>query len=1047
MHRRRAIRFTHSGLRRSWVKCCLFVFIAACTTFAQDAATLHGLVVDEQGATLPNATVTLLNQNKTLERQILTAADGGFAFPLLPSDRYSLRVQCEGFRPVETSLVIAESRAVRILLRVGAVGEQITVTESAATLNTASSGLTLDQQTIAKLPLNGGNLLALATLAPGVVLTKASAAEQGQFSVNGQRANANYFTIDGVSANVGVTASFSLGQAGAGALPGLSATGATNSLAALDSVQEFKLQPVSFAAEFGRVPGGQIALTTRAGTAQFNGALYDFIRHEALDANDWFANRNGFGKAALRQHLFGAALGGPLVRSTYFFANYEGLRLRQPLFGSVIVPDRDARQTGNATQSAQQAQQALLQAFPLPNGAALGDGLAEFAATYSDPTTLDAFSLRLDHTRNARQTLFARYQQSASQLRQRTGGLSELSTTQFNFRTLTFGLTQSFAANITNDLRLNASFATGHGRSELDSFGGARPPAATQFLPENFADSRFENSRLQFFILGLPALTLGKTVANTQRQFNVVEQLAFEHAAHQFKLGADLRWLAPVNDPAAYDQAVNFTGVSGPLGFPAPGGTVLSGRASSIQLAARDAVALRFINVSAFAQDTWRITPRLSLMVGLRWEFNPPPASRNEFFTVTNLDDPARAQLTPARLWAPRYDSLAPRFGFAWQLIGKSGWETTLRGGVGRFYDLGFGAVAANAASFPHYRQRSLFALEGVAWPLTATQAAPPAFTLEPPYGSFEAFDSRLAAPRTEQWQLSWQQTLAGTHALSLAYVGAAGRQLLRREAWHNFNPRFGAPLYVTRNTAESDYHALQAQWQRRLTRGWQGLAAYTWSHALDFASNDSAAFTPAARLAPRTDRGASDFDLRHVLTASAIYEPARHWSLAVIARAHSARPLNVTYARDIGFGFYSLRPDLAAGLPVWLNDANAPGGKRLAALNAADSPFTRPPDNRQGTLPRNALRAFPFWQIDFALRRAFTLAEHLKLEARAEAYNLLNHPNFADPRGALNDPLFGVSGALLNRGLGTAGVGGGLNPLYQVGGARSIQLAIKLTF
>ncbi len=1034
-----ATQFTHSGLRPAWVKCCLWLAFVVCTAFAQTTANVQGVVVDEQGATLPNATVTLLNQTKTLERQVVTNEDGSFAFQLLPPARYRLRVQCEGFRPVETTLAVLEARAVRILLRVGAVGAELTVSAPAATLNAASNSLTLDQQTIARLPLNGGNLLALATLAPGVVLTKASAAEQGQLSINGQRANANYFTVDGVSANVGVTASFSLGQAGAGALPGLSATGATNSLAALDGVQEFKVQPLSFAAEFGRTPGGQIALTTRAGTAQFNGAVSDYIRHEALDANDWFANRNGFGKAALRQHLFGASFGGPLPRSMYFFATYEGLRLRQPLFGSVIVPDLDARQTPAATQ------RALLQAFPLPNGALLGNGMAEFATTYTDPTALDAFSLRLDHTRGARQTLFARYQQSASQLRQRTGGLSELSTTQFNFRTLTLGLTQSLAANATNDLRLNASFATGAGRNELDGFGGARPVTAQQLFPNLPASAA--NSRLQFFILGLPALTLGKTVANTQRQFNAVEHFALERGAHQFKAGADLRWLAPVNDPAAYDQAVNFTGVSGPLGFPAPGGTVLSGRASSIQIAARAAVALRFTNVSAFAQDTWRISPRFSLSSGLRWEFNPPPASHGQLFTVTNLDDPANLQLTPARLWAARFDSFAPRVGFAWQLLGKSGWDATLRGGVGRFYDLGFGTAAANAASFPHYRQRSLFALEGVAWPLTATPAAPPAFTLEPPYGSFDVFDPRLAAPRTTQWQLAWQQTLAGSHTLSLAYTGAAGRQLLRREAWHNFNPRFGAPLYVTRNTAESDYHALQAQWQRRLARGWQGLAAYTWSHALDFASNDSAAFTPAARLAPRTDRGASDFDIRHAWTGALTYEPTRHWSFGLISRAHTARPLDVTYARDIGFGFYSLRPDLTPGLPLWVRDADAPGGKRLAALNAIGSPFTRPPDNRQGTLPRNAVRGFPFWQIDLALRREFTLAERRALQLRAEVYNALNHPNFADPRGALNDPLFGVSGALLNRGLGTAGVNGGLNPLYQVGGSRSIQLAIKLTF
>lgn len=842
-----AIRFAQRGFRRAWAQCFFWLALFVGASSAQEAATLRGTVVDEQGAALANAAITLLNADKTLERQLVTAADGGFVFLLLPPARYSLRVQCEGFRPVETTLSISEPRALRIVLRIGPVAEQITVNAAAANVNAAEPAPGFDVQTITRLPLNGGNLLALATLAPGLVLTKATADEQGQFSINGQRANANNFTVDGVSANFGVTASFNLGQAGAGALPALSATGAINSLVATGGVQEFKLQSLSFAAEFGRTPGGHIALTTRAGAAQFNGAFYDFIRHEALDANDWFANRNGFDKAALRQHLFGASFGGPLMHSTYFFANYEGLRLRQPLFGSAIVPDEAARQAGNAMQ------RALLQAFPQPNGVSLGNGMAEFAATYSDPTALDAFSWRVDRTPNARQTVFARYHQSASQLRQRTGALSELSLTQFNFRTLAAGFTQSFTDRATNDLRLNASFAAGRGSHELDGF--------------------------------------------------------------------------------------------------------------------------------------------------------------------------------------------APRFGLAWQLMRKSGWEATLRGGVGRFYDLGFGVAAAQGARFPHYRQRSFFALDGIAWSLA--QAAPPAFTLEPPYGSLEVFDPRLTAPRTEQWQLAWQQTLAGSHALTVAYVGAAGRQLLRRETWHNFNPNFGAPLYVTRNAAQPDYHALQAQWQRRLARGWQGLASYTWSHSLDFASNDSAAFTPAERLAAHTERGASDFDLRHAVSTALIFEPARDWSFSAIGQAQTSRPLNVTYARDLGFGFYGLRPDSALGMPRWLPDAHAPGGKRLNAAQA----FLRPRENRQGTLPRNALRAFPFWQIDLALRREFALAERLKLQLRAEVYNALNHPNFAEPRGALDEPQFGLAGALLNRGLGLAGVQGGLNPVYQVGGARSLQLTIRLTF
>ncbi|MEP7340230.1 MAG: TonB-dependent receptor, partial [Acidobacteriota bacterium] len=257
---------------------------------------------------------------------------------------------------------------------------------------------------------------------------------------------------------------------------------------------------------------------------------------------------------------------------------------------------------------------------------------------------------------------------------------------------------------------------------------------------------------------------------------------------------------------------------------------------------------------------------------------------------------------------------------------------------------------------------------------------------------------------------------------------------------------------------ATSDYHALQIQLQRRLARGWQLLAAYTWSHSIDVASNDSTPLAPAQRLDPETDRGASDFDVRHQLSGALSFEfPTmkagkigetllRGWAMDSIFRAQTATPIDVTYARDIGFGFFNARPDLLSGVsafvPVFLDALNAPGGRQL---NPAS--FLKPKETRQGSLGRNALRGFPFWQVDFALRRQFELPNRIKLQFRAEAFNLFNHPNFGDPRASLSDPLFGQSNSLLNRGLGSGGAGGGLNPVYQVGGPRSIQLAIRLAF
>src|SRR3712207_4965476 len=192
-----------------------------------------------------------------------------------------------------------------------------------------STGVVFDRKEVERLPLNGRSLQSLFEFVPGAVLTRASFVEQGQFSVNGQRANANYFTVDGVSANVGVSAGAAPGQAAAGSLPALTVLGGTNNLVSVESIEEFQIQTSSYAPEHGRTPGAHVSVVTRAGTNEFHGSLFNYFRDDALDANDWFANSRALAQAKLRQNDFGGTLGGPLRRDrTFFFASYEGLRLR-----------------------------------------------------------------------------------------------------------------------------------------------------------------------------------------------------------------------------------------------------------------------------------------------------------------------------------------------------------------------------------------------------------------------------------------------------------------------------------------------------------------------------------------------------------------------------------------------------------------------------------------------------------------------------------------------------------------------------------------------
>jgi len=303
------------------------------------------------------------------------------------------------------------------------------------------------------------------------------------------------------------------------------------------------------------------------------------------------------------------------------------------------------------------------------------------------------------------------------------------------------------------------------------------------------------------------------------------------------------------------------------------------------------------------------------------------------------------------------------------------------------------------------------------------------------------------------QWNIGLEQSLGSKRSLSVSYVGAVGRRLLRQELLNNPNSDF-AQVFITTNKAASSYHALQLQFQRRLSRNLQSHLAYTWSHSIDNASNDSFAIPPTTISNSRFDRASSDFDVRHSFAGAITYSIPppplgafvrrllRNWSVDGILTARTAAPVDVFFIRDIGFGPFNLRPDVVPGVPLYLKDSLFPGGR---AINR--EAFTVPQTARQGTLGRNALRGFPLRQLDLALRRRFALTERLNLQFRMDAFNLFNRPNFGDPVGDLHSGLFGRSTAMFGRSLGSNVGSVGLNSAYQSGGPRTIQMSLKLQF
>lgn len=1048
----------------------VFYFLPA--SFAQSAtATLSGTVEDQNKAVVPGAKVKAINLSTGLERDTTTNDSGEFSIPLLPPSTYILRVERGGFATVEVSNVIlnvGDQKSLQIELKAGNISEMVQIGGEAPLINESPAvGTVVDRQFVGNLPLNGRSFQSLISLSPGVLVTKTSVTEQGQFSVNGQRTNANYFTVDGVSANIGIAASGNNGQAVLGSMPGFSVSGGTSNLVSVDALQEFKILTSTFAPEFGRTPGGQIQIVTRAGTNRFSGTLFHYFRNDVLDATDWFINANPqLRKSPLRQNDFGGVIGGPVLLPrfgeggkqpwyngrdrTFFFFSYEGLCLRQPFFAVTDVPSRAARVAAPA------AIRPILNAFPLPNGPDRINGLADFAATYSDPSTLNATSVRLDHAVNSRLNIFGRYNYAPSSAGQRGVNMSPLNVVNFidlKTETLTAGATYIFTPHIINEVRFNYSRNKAISFFQPDTFGGATPPSDSILFPAPFSSA----DSLIFIQIALgarnPLLAVGKTTNHLQRQVNLVENLSILRGAHQLKFGIDYRRLSPFYGVRNYQQTIFFSGVAGATGLPSPG-TALSGITQLALALAQDSNTAFITNFSVYGQDIWKVTQRFTLTYGIRWDVNPPPHAEKELITMTGLDNPATFALAPlgTPLYQTTYGNFAPRLGLAYQLSRSTGRETVIRGGFGIFYDLGSGHLGQALNNFPYSRSKTT---PNTPYPLSGSAATPPPFSLDQTFTSrVSGADPNLKLPRTYQWNISIDQSLGANQLITAAYVGARGRQLLRFENYQNPNPKFLA-VDVMRNTASSDYNALQLQFQRRLSQGLQVLASYTWSKSLDNASGDSFLLTPSERIDPQRDRGPSDFDIRHSFSGAVTYDiptPAwgtigrafmRDWSIDAILVARSGGPVNVSSFRNIvGFGSFQFRPDLVEGIPLYIDDPNAPGGRRF---NRAA--FLIPVENRQGSLGRNALRGFPLHQIDFALRRQFNLSERLKLQFKTEVFNLFNHPNFGDPLGTLTNVAFGRSQSMFGRSLGSGGPAGGFSPLYQVGGPRSIQFAWKLMF
>lgn len=1017
--------------------------------------TISGVVTDSSGAIIVEAQILLENYATGSQYPAKTNGEGIYLISNLPPGVYRLQVSKVGFKTLikpDITINVQAALAINFTLPLGAVSEIVTITAGAPLVNTQSAAVStvIDRNFVESLPLNGRSFNTLLQLTPGVTIAASAVnpSNPGQFNINGQRSDANYFVVDGVSANFGSPNPLSValpGNGGTGTTQAFNAYGGTSSLVSVDAVQEFRVQTSSFAPEYGRAPGGQITIETRSGTNGYHGSAFDYLRNDSLDANDWF-NNQAVGQAApgtlipkpaLRQNDFGGTLGGPIARdSSFFFFSYEGLRVRQPETARIPVPSLDLRS------GAVPAVAPFLNAYPVPNGAVSpNDVTAQFTGTYSNQITADAASLRLDRSFGDRLRFFGRYNYAPSHTlgRNFTSSLSELDTLKVDTQTLTVGANGLLRSNLSYSARGNYSLQSGGSSSLLDIFGGAQIPDMAVLLPSPLNSN---TSSADFSAVGLSPYFDGFGQKTEQHQVNLVGDVTWALGVHSVKYGADFRDLhLDLPGKAAGLLYFNFS----PQQF-ASGGQV-----SLLVNAARHPAKFGYRSTSLYAQDTWRAGRRLTATYGLRWEFSPPPTGRDGTVLAAwaNTGNLSALNLAPSGtpLWQTRYTNFAPRAGLAYQL-NRTG-DFVLRGGWGMFYDTGTGTSADLGILFPN---TATFLAFSQPLPITSATSIAPSFSLAPPFPSFiKGFASDLRAPLSYQWNLALEKSFGVNQAVSATYVGQAGRNLLRLEDLNQPNPNFSGLFFLTDNRDTSDFNALQLQYRRSLSAGFQAVANYSWSHAIDTSSSDALPVVPSQLYSVNANRGPSDFDVRHSFSGAVLWQTpsmgkhrfyraiAGGWSLDTIVQVRTPFPIDVvTNSVPLAGTRVATRPDLLPGIPVWLYGPQYPGGK---ALNL--SAFNLPSTPGQGDLGRNAFRGFGLTQVDFSIGRGFTVAEHLKLQLRLDAFNILNHPNFANPNTNIDDgPLFfGLSSQMLNQSLG------GLNAVYQVGGPRSLQASLKVIF
>ena len=1032
------------------------IFLGASTALAQTyRGAVRGTVYDPNHAAVPSAEVKILNRETSEERNAMSGSDGEYSISSLKPGSYTLEVKAPNFQTSLQNIFLLVNQELRVdvTLFLGVTTHEGVFIEAPKDLkkDSASLGVVIENRQVEGLPLDGRNFYELTLLVPGAVPPAQGSAGSVRgdfsFSVNGAREDSNNFLLDGVY-NVD---------------PKLNTFGVRPPV---DAIREFETLTSTYDASFGRSAGAQVNVVLKSGSNDLHGSIYEFHRNGALDAKNFFAPANEPAPQYLRNQ-FGFSLGGPIRKDkTFFFTDYEGTRAREGITRVTNVPTL-AERSGDFTGSFFGVPIDPFTGLPFPGGRIpdfrINDVGRRIAALYPAPNRAtpfanfvsspvqrdrdDHFDVRVDQLRNSKSSLAFRYSFGDRTLFEPFAG-SGFSVVPGYGNDVTrrsqnamISETHVFSPTLVNDLR----FAFNRVASAVRQEGSPTSINRAVGLPELSANPRdFGLSFITvtgFSPLGHEGNNPQNSVTNT---FQILDTATYSRGKHLLKFGADIRFVQQNAFRDVQSRGLIQFSPFGQITFNALGDLLLGFPLVTGGARVDNAQHLRSNSYNFFVNDSFRVSRNLTLIGGLRYEYNTPPV---DAFDRANIYDPTTRRLVPAGTagvprsgFAPDRNNFAPRVGLAWT-IGDRG-NTVVRAGYGVYYDQS--PLAPGEALYfnaPYFDFNLFFSLPGL--PLTLNNPFPAFFPFPLPDSAL-AIQRDLKTAYMQHWSANVQQQLGKSRVLEIAYVGSKGSNLLSARDINQpppsvlppglpFVPRpnpFFDDITELESRASSRYDSLQARFQQRLDFGLTVLGSYTWSKSTDDASNFFSSTGdpnfPQDSNNPAAERGRSNFDVRHRLSVSYSYDLPfgkgkayladrgwissflSGWQTLGIVTMQTGRPFTVALVPELdnsgtgrsalGFGAND-RPNL-------IGDPNLSARSPERWFNTAA--FVFPAPGTFGNAGRNILEGPGYHNVNVSLVKNTPLTESLKLQLRAEAFNLFNHPNLNLPDNFLGSPTFG---------------------------------------